>query len=165
MVDDQFRKPLIPVFLCQLLLGEERPELRSDLELGDEQVDHIVGPELLDERMCCVIRVLGLGAPQRPVLFQEADEPGVRQVLKLFLRERHCYCHKTMRVVQPAARNTTTSWMTKTVSANPYSHVGPPRTSHSRQSATVTRLNPKVPNSAMPAVRYGRTTADGVVAA
>src|SRR5260370_25788751 len=72
-VDDQFREPRIPVFLSELLLGQEGPQLWSHLELGDEEADHVVRPNPLDERMCCVIRVLVLGAPHRFVVLEKAD--------------------------------------------------------------------------------------------
>src|SRR5947209_13246792 len=104
-VDDQFSKPLIPVFLSQLLLGEESSQLWRHLELRDQQADHVVGSNPLDERMSCVIRVLGLGAPQRFVIGQQADQAGVGEILELLLG----YCHRTIRVVQPAAMNTETS--------------------------------------------------------
>src|SRR5260370_11085981 len=57
-VDDQFREPRIPVFLRQLLPGQEGPQLRSHLELGDEKADHVVRPNPLDERMVALYACL-----------------------------------------------------------------------------------------------------------
>src|SRR5260370_14012168 len=164
-VDDQLREPRIPVFLRQLLFGQEGPQLRSHLELGDEKADHVVRPKPLDERMGCVIRVLGLCSPQRVVVLEKADETGIGKVLQLLLRERHGYGQRTIRVVQPAATKAATSCKTKNPTVHPYSQSGPPSASHAMHRATVTRLRPNVPNNAMPAIRYGRTTAAGALPA
>src|SRR5260370_14069635 len=164
-VDDQFREPRIPVFLRQLLLGQEGPQLWSHLELGDEKADDIVRPNPLDERMCCVIRVLGLGAPQRVVVLEKADETRVGEVLQLLLGQGHGYGQTTIPLVPPAATKTATSCKTKNPTVHPYSQWGPPSASQAMHRATVTRLRPNVPNNAMPAILYGRTTAAGALPA
>src|SRR5260370_26112625 len=162
-VDDQFREPRIPVFLRQLLRGQKGPQLRSHLELGDEKADHVVRPNPLDERMGCVIRVLGLRAPQGVVVLEKADETGVSEVLQLLLGQRHGYGQRTIRVVQPAATKAATSCKTKNPTVHPYSHWGPPSASQAMHEATVTRLPPDAPHNAMPAILYARPTAAGAL--
>src|SRR5260370_8588868 len=151
-VDDEVRERRIRVFLREVLFGQEGPQLRSDLELGDEKAHHVVRPNPLDERMGCVIRVLGLCAPQRVVILEKADEAGVGEVLQLLLGQRHGYGQRTIRVVQPAATKAATSCKTKNPTRHPYSHWGPPSASQAMHKPTVTRLRPNVPNNAMPAI-------------
>src|SRR5260370_16444755 len=103
-----------------------------------------------------VIRVLGLGAAQRVVVLEKADETRVGEVLQLLLGQRHCYGQRTIRVVQPAATNAATSCTTKNPTAHPYSQWGPPSASQAVHRAPVTRLSPNVPNNAIPASPHPR---------
>src|SRR5260370_18560906 len=164
-VDDQLREPRIPVFLRQLLFGQEGPQLGSHLELGDQQADRVVRPNPLDESMGCVIRVLGLCAPQRMVVLEKADATRISKVLQLPLGQRHGYGQRTIRVVQPAATKAATSCKTKNPTVHPYSQIGPPSASQAMHRATVPTLRPNVPNNTMPAILYGRTTAVGALPA
>src|SRR5260370_39972672 len=82
-VDDQLREPRIPVFLRQLLFGQEGPQLGSHLELGDQHADRVGRPNPLDEGMGCVIRVLGLREPQRMVVLEKPDETAISKVRRL----------------------------------------------------------------------------------
>src|SRR6267143_4996947 len=118
-VDDQFREPLRPVFLFQLLLGQVVAELGRHLELGDQQRHHVVRANLLDEAMRRSVGVLGLRLPRGRVVVEQGREARVLQVLELLLGERHFYCQRTMRVAQAAEANTATSWTANRPIAQP----------------------------------------------
>src|SRR5882762_6559415 len=118
-VDDQFREPLRPVFLFQLLFCQIVSELWSHLELRDQKRDHIVGPDLLDEAVGRSVRVLRLRLPLGRVVVEQRGQARVLEVLELLLSQRHSYCQSTIRVVQPAAKNPATSCTTQSPIAQP----------------------------------------------
>src|SRR5258708_36037411 len=105
-VDDQFREPLRPVFLFQLLLCQIVSELWSHLELRDQLRNHVVWPDLLDEPVRRSVRVLCLRLPCGRVIVEKRGQARVLQVLELLLGQRHSYCQSTIRVAQPAEINT-----------------------------------------------------------
>src|SRR5579872_1094657 len=164
-VDDQLGEPLRPVFLFQLLFGEEVSELGGDLELGDQERGHVVRPDLLDEGVCRRIGVLRLGLPGGDVVLEQIDQSGVLQILQLLLGEGHGYWKRTIRAVHAALANTATRSAANSTTIASYRPEEPPSIIHARLVATVTRLRPKVPSNAAPAARKGRTTCSGTAPA
>src|SRR5438477_1896179 len=156
-IDDQFREPLRPVFLFQLLFCQIVSELRRHLEFGDQQRDDVVRPDLLDEAVSRNVRVSRLRLPAGGVVLQERGQARVFEVLELLLGQRH----RTIRVAVAAEANTATSCTANRPIPQPYRPGQPPLINQSRQIATVTRLSPNVPSSALPIVRYGWTTSSG----
>src|SRR5437868_13122892 len=80
-IDDQFREPLRPVFLFQLLFCQIVSELRRHLEFGDQQRDDVVRPDLLDEAVSRNVRVSCFCLPAAGLFLEDRSQGRCFEVL------------------------------------------------------------------------------------